>query len=117
MKSDGGEQGKSSVAADGTAGRAGSTTEIGVGGGERQFELTEQQLQMMATFGFLHLPGLLADKIEPITAAFEEMIAAHSGGGRGAHEGVSSDNLSRASGRSGQASFFQRVPGFQLCCS
>ena len=58
----------------------GPTAEIEGG----RFELTEQQLHLMQTFGFLHLPDLLTDKIAPITVAFEEMIAAHGGG---VHEG------------------------------
>ena len=47
---DGGERGKSSVAA---VGAAATTAEAP---GDERFDLTEQQLQMMATFGFLHLP-------------------------------------------------------------
>ncbi len=38
--------------------------------------LTEQQLQIYRTFGFLKLPGAIADDIDDITAAFEEVWAA-----------------------------------------
>jgi hypothetical protein len=39
----------------------------------RQF-LTEEQLAFMTTFGFLVLPGLMADTIDSITQAFSEVF-------------------------------------------
>ena len=38
------------------------------------FQLTEQQLAFIETFGYLHLPGLLTDRIDHIEAAFESLI-------------------------------------------
>jgi hypothetical protein len=50
--------------------------------------LTEQQLASFRTFGFLAFPGLLADRIERITAEFEAIWAANGGGHNGqAHDG------------------------------
>jgi Phytanoyl-CoA dioxygenase (PhyH) len=37
--------------------------------------ITEQQVTFLETFGFLHLPGLLADEIGEITEAFEAVFA------------------------------------------
>ena len=43
------------------------------------FQLTEQQLTFIATFGYLHLPGLLNDKIDRIEEAFESLIQSRGG--------------------------------------
>ena len=43
------------------------------------FRLTEQQLAFARTFGFLHLPGLLADRFDAIERAFEELLDRHGG--------------------------------------
>ena len=43
------------------------------------FQLTEQQLTFIATFGYLHLPGLLNDKIDRIEEAFESLIQSQGG--------------------------------------
>jgi hypothetical protein len=51
--------------------------------------LTTQQLAFMETFGYLLFPGLLADRIERITAEFEAVFAGHGGGYAGkAHDGT-----------------------------
>ena len=34
------------------------------------FKLTKHQLDFMDTFGYLHLPGLLNDRIDRVTEAF-----------------------------------------------
>jgi len=50
--------------------------------------LTPQQHAHFDTFGFLAFPGLLADRIDAIIAAFEANWAAHGGGHHGrAHDG------------------------------
>ena len=50
--------------------------------------LTHQQLAAFRTFGFLALPGLLADRIDRIIAEFEAIWAANGGGHNGrAHDG------------------------------
>ena len=50
--------------------------------------LTDQQLAAFRTFGFLALPGLLADRIDRIIAEFEAIWAANGGGHNGrAHDG------------------------------
>ena len=41
------------------------------------FQLTPHQIQFMDTFGYLHLPGLLNDRIEEIDEAFEELLRLH----------------------------------------
>jgi hypothetical protein len=52
------------------------------------FKLTDQQIQFFRTFGYLGLPGLLADRAEEIIDAFEEIWAEHGGGhNRAPHEG------------------------------
>jgi len=55
-------------------------------------ELTAEQLQSWETFGFLALPGLLADRAQQIIDDFEE-VWAHYGGG---HDGQPHDNQSRS---------------------
>jgi hypothetical protein len=55
-------------------------------------QLTEQQLRFMDTFGFLHFPGLLADRIDGIVDAFEEVWERHGGG----HEGKPHDGTARS---------------------
>ena len=47
--------------------------------GERQ-RLTAQQLAFVETFGYLHLPGLLADRLEEIVAAFSKVWRVDAGG-------------------------------------
>jgi len=50
--------------------------------------LTPQQLAFFETFGFLGFPGLLADRIDDITAEFEAVWASRGGGHGGkAHDG------------------------------
>ncbi len=50
--------------------------------------LNPQQLEFFRTFGFLHLPGLVADRIEQISGDFETVFAARGGGHNGKpHEG------------------------------
>lgn len=52
------------------------------------FRLTGQQMTFFHTFGYLGLPGLLAESIEEITREFE-MVWAERGGGHNArpHDG------------------------------
>ena len=38
-----------------------------------EFRLTEQQLSFMETFGYLHFPGMLNDRIDQIIEAFEQV--------------------------------------------
>jgi len=53
-----------------------------------QFRLTQQQLRYFDTFGFLSLPGLMADSIGEITDAFEQIWSEHGGGHNGqTHDG------------------------------
>jgi ectoine hydroxylase-related dioxygenase (phytanoyl-CoA dioxygenase family) len=54
--------------------------------------LSEQQLACFQTFGFLAFPGLLADRIEQITAEFEAIWAANGGG----HSGRPHDGSARS---------------------
>jgi hypothetical protein len=54
--------------------------------------LTEQQLAFYNTFGFLHFPGLLNDRIEQITAEFEALFAGKGGG----HAGMPHDGKARS---------------------
>ena len=54
--------------------------------------LTAQQLHFFDTFGFLQFPGLLAQEADAITAAFEEVWAAHGGG----HDGRPHDHKQRS---------------------
>lgn len=50
--------------------------------------LTEQQKAFFNTFGYLVLPGLMKDRIEEITAAFEEVFKKYGGGHNGKpHDG------------------------------
>jgi hypothetical protein len=56
--------------------------------------LSEQQRGFFQTFGFLAFPGLLADYIETITQAFEDIWRAHGGGHSGkAHDGTARSAL------------------------
>ncbi|MBV7332023.1 phytanoyl-CoA dioxygenase family protein [Chloroflexi bacterium TSY] len=57
-----------------------------------EFQLTPQQLAFMDTFGYLAFPGLLDDKIEQITNAFEAVFASHGGG----HDGKRHDGTARS---------------------
>jgi hypothetical protein len=51
--------------------------------------LTPQQLAFFDTFGYLFFPGLLADRIDQISAGFEAVWAAHGGGAGGRpHDGA-----------------------------
>ncbi len=54
--------------------------------------LTQQQLNFMETFGFLHFPGLIEDRIEAVIDAFEEIWAGHGGG----HDGRPHDGTARS---------------------
>ena len=54
--------------------------------------LTPQQLNFMETFGFLHFPGLLEDRIEAVIEAFEGVWAGHGGG----HDGRPHDGTARS---------------------
>ena len=52
------------------------------------FRLSKEQLARFHTFGFLHFPGLLNDRIDRIIAEFEVLWAAQNGGHHGqAHDG------------------------------
>ena len=52
------------------------------------FRLSQEQLALFNTFGFLHFPGLLNDRIDRIIAEFEVLWAAQNGGHHGqAHDG------------------------------
>lgn len=55
-------------------------------------QLTEQQLAYIDTFGFLSFPGLLNDKIDAISEAFEALWASHGGG----HDGKPHDGTARS---------------------
>ena len=48
-----------------------------------EFKLSPQQHSFFDNFGFLAFPGLLADRIEEITEAFEELWSARGGGHHG----------------------------------
>lgn len=54
--------------------------------------LTPQQLNFMETFGFLHFPGLIEDRIEAVIDAFEGVWASHGGG----HDGRPHDGTARS---------------------
>ena len=43
------------------------------------FRLSKEQLAQFQTFGFLHFPGLLNDRIDRIIAEFEILWAAQNG--------------------------------------
>lgn len=50
--------------------------------------MTEQQINFFSTFGYLSFPGLMADRIERIERAFEQVWQEHGGGHNGkSHEG------------------------------
>ena len=52
------------------------------------FRLSKEQLACFNTFGFLHFPGLLNDRIDRIITEFEVLWAAQNGGHHGeAHDG------------------------------
>ena len=56
----------------------------------KRFRLTEQQTNLFDTFGFIHLPGLMADCIDDIITAFEQVWEEQGGGHNGqAHDGES----------------------------
>ncbi len=53
-----------------------------------QFRLTEQQVNFFDTFGYIHLPGLMANCIDEITDAFEQVWEERGGGhDRKPHDG------------------------------
>ena len=54
--------------------------------------LTPQQLNFMETFGFLHFPGLIEDRIEAVIEAFEGVWAGYGGG----HDGRPHDGTGRS---------------------
>ena len=54
--------------------------------------LTQQQHNFMETFGFLHFPGLIEDRIEAVIDAFEAVWAGHGGG----HDGRPHDGTARS---------------------
>ena len=54
--------------------------------------LTKQQLAFMDTFGYLGFPGLLKDRIDGITGAFEAVWAERGGG----HDGKPHDGTARS---------------------
>lgn len=55
-------------------------------------ELSEERLQFWDAFGFLALPGLLADRAQQIIDDFEEVWSEYGGG----HDGMPHDNQSRS---------------------
>tara|TARA_B100001123_G_scaffold280051_1_gene311998 strand:+ start:4402 stop:5274 length:873 start_codon:yes stop_codon:yes gene_type:complete len=55
-------------------------------------QLSDQQLSFFDTFGFLALPGLMADAIDAITDAFEKIWAGRGGG----HNGAAHDSKQRS---------------------
>ena len=55
--------------------------------------LTEQQVRFFATFGYLRFPGRFAAEAPAISAAFEQVWAAHGGG----HDGRAHDDQDRSS--------------------
>ena len=46
-------------------------------------QLTEQQVNFFETYGYLGLPGLMADRVDEIIREFEAVWAAHGGGHNG----------------------------------
>ncbi len=54
--------------------------------------LTPQQLNFMETFGFLHFPGRIEDRIEAVIEAFEGVWASQGGG----HDGRPHDGTGRS---------------------
>ncbi|MDE2846665.1 MAG: phytanoyl-CoA dioxygenase family protein [Gemmatimonadota bacterium] len=55
-------------------------------------KLTKEQLAFMETFGYLGFPGLLKDRIDEITGAFEAIWAERGGG----HDGKPHDGTARS---------------------
>ena len=56
--------------------------------GAAMLGLADEQLQFFDTFGYLRLPGLLADRAAETATAFEQVWAAYGGGQNGqAHDG------------------------------
>ena len=47
------------------------------------FSLSEQQIRFFETFGYLGFPGLMADRIDEITEAFEAVWSERGGGHNG----------------------------------
>ena len=65
------------------------------------FKLTDQQMSFFQTFGYLSFPGLMADRIEQIDAAFEELWTENGGGHNGQpHDGVARSCLAQFIDRS-----------------
>jgi len=56
------------------------------------FQLSEQQKTFFQTFGYLGFPGLVADKAEAISQAFEDLWSSHGGG----HGGQQHDGSARS---------------------
>ncbi len=56
------------------------------------FRLTDQHTGHFETFGYLGFPGLLADRIDDITAAFEEVWSERGGG----HDGKPHEEVARS---------------------
>ena len=53
------------------------------------FKLTDQQISFFQNFGYLSFPSLMADRIDQIDAAFEELWTEHGSGHNGQpHEGL-----------------------------
>jgi hypothetical protein len=55
-------------------------------------QLTDQQMAFFNTFGYLHFPGLLSDRIERIVAEFEALFLSKGGG----HYGKPHDGKARS---------------------
>ena len=49
------------------------------------FSLSEQQIRFFETFGYLGFPGLMADRIDEITEAFEAVWSERGGGHTASH--------------------------------
>src|SRR5437868_4475984 len=54
--------------------------------------LTPEQHRFFDTFGYLRFPGLIADRIDRVIAAFERVWADHGGG----HDGKPHDGAARS---------------------
>src|SRR4051812_34611705 len=51
------------------------------------FRLTDAQIRFFETFGYIGLPGLMADRVAEISGAFDEIFKKHGGGHGGrAHD-------------------------------
>jgi hypothetical protein len=85
-----------------------SSTAVAVPG-QRQY-LTEHQLAFINTFGYLVMPGLLADRLPAIEAAFSAVWDVDEGSGLPRRPGINSGRLHDDSERSYIVPFIDQHP-------